>query len=514
MRQPNAFRALILPSLAAALAACQTTPIDPRAMADQAALSARDVVHQTGGGVAFTQSGDSGLSSIVTGMGHAQDGLRGVADFVPPGMMSAMSGTPMARAAAGMPTLSTTEEQFDDTADDLKTWLRERVLADSNLESQTTDEAVYLLQPDPTCRRLPNAGDPPDIQPGFDAKCVDDLTKVAVRVVLRADGDGVRLTLEVGPDRLELSAFVIHSDLLAIEANLPKTYAATQYIDQTLGQGGPMGGTDLEALEGVVRLSLQKGGEKKVTGALSVPAAIHVATRSASGDLGPDVHVAASSPALAMTADGVAQTVTLTENVGAVDVLTDWHPSGSGVSPNRDLDVSVGGLTGQTTFTEGARELKAIGLGVGATSLRVRGTSIFDLDLDPADMRRFDLDVTLDGAGEPHFAVTPRFDLSLAFHLAIVAADFARESQPPSYLLDETYGVRLDAGGAAASVASVPATPSFGGGLAVGPGTLTLSSSKLAAPVVVPAGKCLTHQANPPPGAHPILGALAVVDCP
>ena len=49
----------------------------------------------------------------------------------------------------------TTEEEFDNTADQLKTWLRERALADANLESQSDDEAIYLLRPDPTCRRIP-----------------------------------------------------------------------------------------------------------------------------------------------------------------------------------------------------------------------------------------------------------------------------------------------------------------------------------------------------------------------
>lgn len=149
--------------LAASIAGCQTAPIDPPVLADQAALSAREVVHQAGGGVAFTQSDDSGLRKIFTGMGHASDGLSGMAALLPPGMMSAMSNTPVAQAAAGMPSLQTTEEQFDDTADDLRVWLRERILADANLESQASDEAVYLLHGDPTCRGLPRAGDPPDV---------------------------------------------------------------------------------------------------------------------------------------------------------------------------------------------------------------------------------------------------------------------------------------------------------------------------------------------------------------
>jgi hypothetical protein len=507
--------ALALVPLVAAIGGCQSTPIDPAGMADRAALSAREVVHQTGGGVAFTQSDDSGLAKIVSGMAHANDGLSGMAAALPPGMMSAMSTTPMAQAAAGMPSLQTTEEQFDDTADDLKVWLRERVLADANLESKEMDEAVYLLHPDPTCRALPRAGDPPDVVPPLSTSCVDDLTKLQVRVILRGDGDGVRLTVVVGPDRLELSSFIIHSNLLAIETNLPKTRVATKYIDETLGQNSPMGGDDIETLTGIVRVSLEKEAEKKVTFAVAVPSAIHVATRSSDGQPGPDVQLAASDPTFSLAADGVAQTATARVNLGALDVLTNWDPPGSAVTKNRDLHVAIGALTGSTTFTEGMEQITAKGLGIGATSITVRNTAkIFELGLNPGDMHRFDLVVSLDGAGQPRFAVTPRFDLSMGFHFMSVASDFARESQPAGYVLDETYRILLDAGGSAATVTSVPATATFGGGLAVGPGTLTLSSSKAAAPVVVPAGKCLTSAKNPPADAHPILGAFAVTDCP
>jgi hypothetical protein len=509
---PSTLCLLSVASLAAAVG-CQSAPIDPPVLADRAALNAREVVHQAGGGVAFTQSDDSSLAKVVSGMAHVSDGLSGMAAMIPPGMMNAMSTTPMAQAAAGMPSLQTTEEKFDDTADDLKTWLRQRVLADANLESQSHDQAVYLLHGDPTCLPLPRAGDDPGVVLTPNQRCVDQLAKLSVRVVLSEDGDGVRLTIQVGPDRLELSSVIIHSNLLAIEANLPKTKAASDFIEHTLGTDSPMGSTTFEALEGVVRVSLQKDGEKKVTFAYAVPAAIHVATRSADGTLGPDVRLAASNPTFALTGDGVAKTATITTNLGALDVLTNWDPQGTGATPNRDLHVAVGALTGATTFKEGVQELVGKGYGIGATKISVRGASIFDLDLNPSDMRRFDLDVTIDGAGQPHFTVTPRFDLTLGFHFAQVAADYARENQPPAHLLDEVYGFRLDGGGAPVSVTNVPATATFAGGLGVSGGTLTISSNKVADPIVVPAGKCLVHVANPPPGAHPLLGAVTVGDC-
>ena len=71
-------------------------------------------------------------------MQGAGDGLAGAMPSpLPPAMASAMGDSPLAAAMAGMPSMLTTEEQFDDTADQLKVWLRERVLADANLESKT-----------------------------------------------------------------------------------------------------------------------------------------------------------------------------------------------------------------------------------------------------------------------------------------------------------------------------------------------------------------------------------------
>src|SRR5204862_278147 len=69
-------------------------------------------------------------------------------------------------------------------------------------------------------------------------------------------------------------------------------------------------------------------------------------------------------------------------------------------------------------------------------------------------------------------------------------------------------------GAAAAAANAVAPTTTCGGGLAVGPGTLKISSNKVAEPVTVPAGKCLTGNDMPAVGAHPLLGALSVVDCP
>jgi len=502
----------LLPLLAAPLAACHNSdPIDPAQLADLVAAHAREVVHQSGGGVGFTQDGSSGLHKFTTGTQGATDGLMGAMPSpMPPAMMSAMNDSPLLAAMAGMDSMLTTEEQFDDTADRLKTWLRERVLADANLESKTDEEAIYLLHPDPTCRRLLTADDPAGTVPELRASCVDQLTKLEVRVSLRADGDGGRLGILIGPDRIELSVFTIHSDLLQLDMELPKAYQATQVIDQTLGTGSPSS-TRYDGLAGKVRFAVHKDGEKKVTISFSVPEAIHVGTIDGAGAPGPDVKLAASDPTIAVSADGTVQALTVTVDMGALDVLGDWDPMGV-ASPNRDLRVQVGGIHGQATFTEANDEIVATGVGIGETTIDAHGARIFDLGLNPNDMRRFDARLFIDAAGQPEAQLTPRFDLDLGFHFGLVASEYT--TPPPSYVLDETYRVLLDNGGATTGIAAAPATATFAGGVKVTAGTLTISSTGAPQPVVVPAGKCLTGGAAVPAGAHPVLGALSVVDCP
>jgi hypothetical protein len=501
----------LLPLLAAPLLACQppAQPIDPSLLADQAALHAREIVHQSGAGVAFTQDEGSGLSTILNGMQGASDGLAGnMPSPMPPAMGSAMGDSPLAAAMAGMTSMLTTEEQFDDTADQLRIWLRERVLADVNRESTTDDEAIYRLRPDPTCRRIPGADDPPGAAPELNTGCVDDLTRLEVRVSLRADGDGVRLGLLIGPQRLELSAFVIHSDLLALEMDLAKADAATQVIAQTLASDSPVAAHD--ALAGRIRLGIHKDADRKVTFSGSVLDAVHIGALDSNGALGPDVTLAASDPTVAVTTDGNFQTLTVKVDMGALDVLGDWDPMGV-VSPNRDLRVRVGGVHGQVTFTEATDDVTATGVGIGAVSIDAHGARIFDLGLNPYDMARFDAHLYVNAAGQPEIRMLPRFDLALGYHLRQVASEYT--TAPPSYVLDETYRVLLDNGGVAVSVAAAPATPTFAGGIKVTQGTLTIASTAATQPVVVPAGKCLTGGATPPAGAHPILGAFAVVDC-
>ena len=127
MRMPRLIALTTLSTVALATASCSsTTPINPKEVADHVADGSREVVHQTGGGIAFTQSSDSGLQTIATGLRDASNNVSGMPAPMPAAMTNALKHTSLAAVAAGMPSILTTEEQFDSTADSIKVWVRER----------------------------------------------------------------------------------------------------------------------------------------------------------------------------------------------------------------------------------------------------------------------------------------------------------------------------------------------------------------------------------------------------
>jgi hypothetical protein len=224
------------------------------------------------------------------------------------------------------------------------------------------------------------------------------------------------------------------------------------------------------------------------------------------------VHSEKSDPLFAVTGDGANKEATIAVALAQTDVKTSWDPMDVGAT-NTDLHVSIGGWYGQATLTEGKKEIDFKGLGIGRSFAAVRGTHIVDMDLNPADGRRFDLTVKVNGDDTPRFEVIPRFDLSLGFNFAAVAGEV--KEPPPSYLMHETYSLRLD-GASPAVIEAVRANDAamFTGGLRVVAGSLTIATDGTpATTVIVPAGKCLTSRTRPA-DSHELLGGLAVVTCP
>lgn len=482
-------------------------PIEARANAQRTAGFAADIVRQLGGGIDFVTADGSTLDRLAGGSSAGMPAPRmALPAPLPHPLVTVLERSPGLKRMRPSPFLhfTTVDEDFDDTANDLEVFLRDRLLADANVESTTATQITYLLKPDPTCRALPSQG---ETEPAtLDASCVADLMKVEVRIVVTQHGDGARFQVLVGPARHELSVITIHSDELAWEAGLASAKKATDHVNAALGK--MMSATTFAKLEGRVGVSLRKLGEDKVSFATRVIEPVDVD----SADADAAFRIAKSDPLFRITADGISETATLELNVGQVDVETTWDPKGSSAK-NRDLRVSVGGIHGKVTLTEASRQVAFQGIGVRPSSVLVRGTKIFALAFNPGDGNAMDLIAKLMAGDVPRFEMKPKLDLSLMFNLQAIASDF--EKPPAQAVSDETYGITL--GGASPTVVEMlkaNAATGFDGGLSVVAGTLALTARTAPAEAVtVTAGQCLVSRPMPPAGAHPMLGGLQSGAC-
>ena len=494
-------------------------PLDEKQATETAAVNAETAIQQAGKALSFIVD-DNGTVKTVSSAGTstgtvmsqtagamAARGAVAASTAMPHSMLRALVGPTVSAQVTGtaMPSMMTASEKFDQAASELRKLMEQRLFVPSNLEGNDGTTATYLLKPDPTCRPLPADDAPAGTVPDIDAHCQDELTKVEVRIAVRDDGDGSKLTVEIGPARLQLVAFIVHSDFLAADVDLAMAKAATDYIDAQLGTDAPSSSYD--RLTGTLRLSLKRLGDQKVMAAFSVLQAVDVAETN-----GPELVTAAADPAYALTGDGVSRTATLQVGIGASEVDSSWDPRKTGVV-NRDEKITIGGAYGTYTLDENARKITLADVGMGEERFSVRGMPILDLNLNADSARRFSGAVTVNADDTVHVELAPQFNLNLAYDYQSIASELS--SPPSAATLHDTYAVVLANGGDIAAFDTVKASGTFTGGVKVVAGTLTLSAASAPdATVTVPAGKCLSSTTAAPAGTNPLLGALSVSDCP
>lgn len=510
----RALATLTLPVTAAAftLAACESASVDEKALTQNAAMRTEALIHDTGAAMGFVTADGSTVKTIMGSGSSAADTLMAptlAASMPPTSMLRAMVGPRATQKMTGvqlLPSMMTPEEQFDEVGNELRRLMEERLFVDSNLESKSGGTATYLLRPDPTCRPLADAAAPATSPPAVNADCADTFTKVQVRVAVSTDGDGARFTVLLGPDRLELVSVIVHSDELAVQANLPKAKSASDYLRAQLGEDAPV--EEYERLAGTVRASLKKAATGGVTAAWSIVEKLDIAPKNGKAA----ITTAATDPLIAVTADGTRRTARLDLGLGVTKVDSTWDPRSTGVT-NRDLHVELGGVYGHFLLDEAAKAIVLTDVGVGQIKVVARTATLMDLNLNADTMRRFSGKLSTDAAGITRVEVTPKADLSVAFDYNAVASELS--SPPEASVAHETYAVALTNSGAPAVLEEVPSTATFSGGLKVVAGTLTLGiASAPAETVTVSAGRCLTSRDPAPAGSNPVLGKLLAADCP
>ena len=250
-------------------------------------------------------------------------------------------------------------------------------------------------------------------------------------------------------------------------------------------------------LKGRIKVAVKKLGEKKVSLSWSVLEAIEIQDMD-----NHSIAMMPASPVFSVTGDGVAKTIALELAIPQTDVRLPWDPKEIDAK-NSDLHISVGGVHGKSTLSESAEELAFEGLGVGASFVEVRTTKIFELGFNAANGHKMDLKIKPLAGDQARFEITPKLDLSLAFALQMVAAEFNADEQPEPWMLGQTLSV-LMTGASKAVAETVQESETFDGGVKMVEGSLSLSTSAdTNATVSVPMGQCLTENATPGRGVAP-----------
>lgn len=422
--------------------------------------------------------------------------------------------------------LEEARQDIREDAERLVRELRERILIEANLESETDTSATYRLGPDVFCSasdapRVPELDAPaPAPEAELDPECVDEVTRLQPRLVLTSPREGdIDVVLQLGAGRHEPLSLSLYQHSLGVQIDLGATLA----VARELGEDEEL--ETVRELSGVLELRLVENAARDYSLELNVLEALEAVVDSEGESL--SASLGASSPAWNVRVDGNTRSLSagldlaafrlvgplrllsglisdadrtdddlaLPGDDGAAELAAPAEPEYTGV-----LDLFLAGLSGTVSYTADTDVLALDDLGFGdATStLKHDGNTLLALDLNAAAGRRVNLRLSPTDTGTT-ISISPSFDLRVALAFQHVADQF---EDLADYLLDETFHVWFEG--------DAPALHVSDAGFQVSAGSLHVeSSANPDANVVVEAGLCLGGEAGDE-NEHPLLSLEAV----
>jgi hypothetical protein len=416
--------------------------------------------------------------------------------------------------------LEETRQELKADLEEFVSELRERILIEDNLESETATSATYVLGPDVLCDE---SDEPPDVSgqaaAEIDADCVEEVLRLQPRLRLTSPREGdVDLTLLLGEDRHAPLTLELHQRSLGVQVDLGQAFALGHDLGQEL--------EGVEELAGVLQLRLVENQARDYSLQLNVLQALSLKL-DADGEQF-TASLGASSPAWNVRVDGNQESLSAGIDLGRLQLRgplrlfsellsssVSADPAGdlSGASPvpaleapeaertyTGILELVLAGLSGTLSYAADSDviDFKDVGFGNGTSTLKHDADTLFALDLNPSQGRR--VNFTIEPAGDgSRIRVSPALELSLAFAFHYVADQF---EDIADYLLDDTLRVWF--------AGDAPALEVGDAGLRVAAGTLKLeSSAEPDANVNVAAGMCLIESsaaAESVDSQHPFAG--------
>ena len=338
-----------------------------------------------------------------------------------------------------------------------------------------------------------------------DAECAAQIDDMELRVRATEAGDGMDIGFRIGPDQDEPFVLELRSDRLSAVVDLADLKDAAVFL------GDGEADAELPAvMEGVVAFSLLVPAENEAEIQVGVRERIRFETDSSG--TGPAMKFETEARDPAYSVHMTETSLTMAVNVGRTRVTGPWSEIQGDLVEAGELDIDWQGLTYEIDLTAGSDTLdvRNIGLGAGTSIIKLDGETILSVDLNKDSGRQFDVALSLDEAGLPLLAVAPGIDLQVSYDLQPLADAGVLIDAP---LLTSSYSFALSGEKPTLQPVEADFVTGFPGGVRVVSGEITISAEGAADVLIVPAGKCLVETV-PAVDAHPLMGALAAVDCP
>ncbi|MBA3463525.1 MAG: hypothetical protein H0T46_26450 [Deltaproteobacteria bacterium] len=234
----------------------------------------------------------------------------------------------------------------------------------------------------------------------LDPDCVDSWNKLALRIRVEDDSNGLTFAIQVGAGHDEPLEIALTHTSVSLSVDLDEAEDATKAIAQAFGEQAPNA-----ELSGKFTGTLTVLGAANVGLQLDIDRAIDIAVAEQGQSLsGPEAFRLTSAqavPVLALLLNGVAQTAGLTVNLGE----TALHIPGE---DGFDLDLPAVKLFTLATAGQPIK-IEGISLGNRTTTVSKGGQVGLAIDLNPQDGRKFDATITSAATGET-LSVSPKLD--------------------------------------------------------------------------------------------------------
>jgi hypothetical protein len=386
--------------------------------------------------------------------------------------------------------------------------IADMLVADLFNESNYLGGGIYTIPGSLVCPDIEEFDEqsPDGFSTVADQECLDGLTDLELRIHVQSAGDGLDITLLVGPAKARPIVFELRSDRITLASDLAEVKIAVEHL-ATLAAAEDEDIELPETMEGVVALSLIKHAAKDISIELAIRSDLKVeGSLPELGNL--RFSTAAAEPLVAVRLNGNAETVTAALDLHRTQVSMPWAAFDELSNADGTLAVDFQGLSATVEFGNQASDslftVRNIGLGDAQSTVKLDDATLLAIDLNAASGRHFDLVMeAIPAQGLPSFRFLEEFKLEVLTDLTPLAA--AGDDVGAS-LLDQTYTFEVQDG-----MQPVEGVDSAGL-MAVG-GEIRIGSTVASANVVVAPGQCLL----PSPieiGEHELIGALSAGPCP